>query len=610
MSKAIAIKYYRRLLLCLILFSFAGLHAQERDTLNIYKKIKRSASKHKVSKLLYEAIFVEPIRQQYEKKPLSNEQKKRDPNAKYVGKIIRTITIIVYNPFGYSVNDTFTRNTNKLQRTGNKLHIRTRHRIIRNILLFGPDDTVQLIRITESERLLRQAGYINDARITIVGDRKADSVDVVVKVLDKWSLDVTVSGGTTGGWIRFRDRNLSGLGHTYEQRIGYYTTTGYDYRGNYNISNIKNTFITSNLYYATTKAETKIGISFNRPFYSPLTRWAGGVEGNRIWGRYLYTDTVEPKERYVPLDYYNYDFWLARSYALGKRKRTEKNSNIITGLRYSELRYLQRPSFAIDTNMLNVHTDIYLANIGYSLRKYYKDQFIYRFGANEDVPEGLLIQAIYGVIQKELKGVRYYSGFEVSHGSHYKKFGYFSGSFIYGTYYKTGVKNNSTINASVFYFSDLKQKGKWYFRNFVNYKFVHGLNKEPYERITLKPGEMYGFDPGDLLGTGKMILNLEAVAYAPYNIIGFKFAPIAFIGFGMLESDTKKYLSSKIYQAYSIGALLRNENLLNSSFEFTVGFYPELPGGGRDVFKFNPIGSFTLKVRSFDVGKPSTVGYD
>ncbi len=599
------------ILICCLLLT-AGLHGQERDTLDIYKRIRKSAYKHKFTKLLYQAIFVEPVPQQYESKPLSDEQKQTDPNARFAGKIIGDIRVIVYDPFGHAVNDTFTRKINKLQKAGNSFHITTRQRVIRNILLFRIHDTVQIIRITESERLLRQASYINDARIFIEGDMLSDSVTVTVKVLDKWNYDAAASGSTNGGYVRIRDRNVSGWGQTYEQRIAFNVTTGWDFRGNYNVANIKRTYISSDLYYQTNQDETKTGIAFNRPFYSPLARWAWGAEGSRTWGIYRYSDTTEPKDRSTALNYYNQDYWLGRSFALGKHKKTDKISNIALGARYAMARYLARPSFAIDSHYLNADQDIYLASIGYSLRKYYKDQFIYRFGANEDVPEGIRLQATYGVIQKQIVGLRNYYGFDISNGKHLKGIGYISVYAGYGTLFRQGHPSNSTINSGFIYFTDLYQRGKWYFRNFVNYKLIKGINKMPYERLTLQTNELYGFAPGDLTGTGKMLLNLEAVAYAPYNIIGFKFAPVALAGFGILENGAQKFSTGKIYQAYSVGLLVRNENLLNSSFEFSVGFYPELPGpeARRDVFRLNPIGSFSLKVRSFDISKPGIIAYE
>lgn len=583
------------------------MNAQKRDTLDVYKRIKRTAYKHKFTTLVFQSVFIDPVPQRYEKKPLSDEQIKKDPNAKFVGKIIRNIIITVYDPFGYSVNDTFSRYINMVQTLGNKVHITSRERIIKNLLLFDEGDSVELIRITESERLLRAMRYINDARIIIKRTKRSDSVDVIVKVLDKWSLDVSLDASTNGGSVRVRDRNFSGLGQTYEQKVGYYKTTGYEYIGNYNFSNIKNTYIAANLYYSTTKEETKTGIALGRTFYSPLTRWAGGAESNKIWGRFHYRDTID---KFETLNYYNGDYWLARSFAFGKKKKTQMNSNIVIGARYAAMRYLQKPSFNIDTGLFNLNSDLYLGSIGYSFRKYYKDMFIYRFGANEDVAEGVLIQFTYGLLQKEIKGQRYYAGFEISKGKHFKKAGYFSGSISYGTLYKNGFESNSTINAGGTYFSNLYQKKKWYFRHFAYYKFTHGLNKEIYEKVTLNSSEMYGFNAGILNGTGKMLLNIEGIVYTPYNVIGFKFAPVLSIGFGMLETPTQKFTNSKIYQAYSLGLLIRNENLLNASFEFTLGFYPEQPDGGRDVFKFNPIGSFRLKVRSFDISKPNMVEFN
>ena len=82
------------------------------------------------------------------------------------------------------------------------------------------------------------------------------------------------------------------------------------------------------------------------------------------------------------------------------------------------------------------------------------------------------------------------------------------------------------------------------------------------------------------------------------------------IGYGMLESDSVKLLNSKIFQSYAIGLLIRNENLLNASFEITYGFYPNLPDNNKAFYRFNPAISFTLKVKSFAISKPDVVGYN
>lgn len=601
-----------KLLLLCGFFCQAGHLCSQADTLKLYKDMRRAAYKHKVTRWIYDGIFVNPVPQKYDDKPLSDEQRATDPKAAYTGRIIRNIRVIVYDPFGHSVNDETHPGVNGLQKIGNSLHITTRKRVIRNVLLFKRYDTVALFNITESERLLRAMAYVNDARIFVSGPAGSDSADILVKVLDRWNLDGSISASMTGGYVRIRDKNLGGFGQTYQQVCSYSTDGSYLFSGDYNVSNLRNTFISSDLYYSTTQDDTRAGARLNRGFYSPIARWAGGVEASRTWSSFKYTDTTEKADKKVPLNYYNTDYWLARSFALGKKKNAGMNSNIITGARYSNAHYLDRPSFDLDTNYINVNTNIYLGSIGYSLRTYYKDQFIYRFGANEDVPEGVLVQFTSGIVDKEILSWRYYSGFDLSGGKHFKHFGYLSAGASYGTLHRPGYRFNSTLNGALSYFSNLYRGGHWYFRNFVNYKMVYGLNKQSYERITLNPAEMYGFNPGAINGTEKMILNVEMVAYAPYNIIGFKFAPVLLAGLGVLGNQGSSMLrkDNTIYQAYSVGMLIRNENLLNSSFEFSVGFYPQTPDGKYNTFKLNPVGSFSLKVRSFDIGQPSTAGFN
>lgn len=586
-----------------------------KDTLWLYKKIKKYAYKHRFTKELYHAVFVDPAPRKYEEKPLSDQQKVEDPNTPFVGKYIRAIYVQVFDPFGYSVNDTTSKITNRYQKLGNKYHITTRHRIILNLLLFKPDDTVDLLKFTESERILRDARYINDARIYIVNaNDNSDCVDVKVVVHDRWTLDAPISGSFTGGHVTLRDRNIAGSGQVFEQYVGYTIPTQYyDFHGKYNIANIKRTFISSDVSYSTTPDATQTGFSFDRPFFSPIALWAGGVSGSKTWGTYKYADSVDgiPYERKHRLDQINYDVWVAFNYkpGLGKRKN-RRVSNLVLALRHAGTRFQSRPSFLIDTNKINSNSALYLGSAGYSLNKYYKDQYIFRFGANEDIPEGFRIQFLYGFLQREDIGFRYYNGIDIARGKHIEGIGYLSANATYGTFYNKSVRNDATLNLGLTYFSDLlKNKQKWYFRQFVYLKYVYGVNKPSYSTITLRSDELYGFNSGSLLGTSKIVLNLEGVTYCPYNLIGFKVAPLALMGFGMIENQTYRLLKGPVYQAYAVGLLIRNENLLSSSFEITYGLYPNLPDDNKRFYRFNPSISFKLKVNAFDISKPVTVDY-
>ncbi len=607
--------------LCLFLFIGSPLHAQTqdtfkiknktriKDTLDIYKRIQKSANKYKFTRFIYSTIFIDPAPLKYDKKPLSDAQIVKDPNLVFEGKIIRKITITILDPFGYSANDTSQESINSLQKLGNSVHILSQKRVVQNRLLFKSYDKVFLAKIRESERLLRTANFINDAKIYINASLPlSDSVDIKIRVQDKWTIDPSISIGTTSASIRLRDKNLLGMGHTFDQKFKYDLNSGSQYNNNYIISNIRNTFISANANYFTKKYNQNLGIQFDRPFYSIFTKYAGGASVNKTWGTFLYTDSLE---KHTKLNYINMDFWFARGFTIPVSKHNIRTGvRLIAAIRYANLQFQQRPTFNIDTNKSNAHNALYLGSFGLSFRKYYKDQYIYRFGANEDVPEGLLVQALYGYYQKEFTGIWKYRGLEISQGKHIPHFGYISANVNYGTLFQNAKNKNSTLTAGIYYFSNLSLENKWYIRQFVNLKYIQGFNKSPLERITLRSDEMFGFRSGILVGTTKMLLNLSTVMYAPYNLIGFKFAPVVLIGLGMLETRPKSIFTSKIYQSYALGLLIRNESLLNSSFEITGGMYPNLPDQSHAVYKLNPVVSFTLRVMSFAISKPNMVVFE
>jgi len=585
----------------------------QRDTLAIYKKLKKFSYKHKTTKLIFHAIFVDPAPRKYEKKPLSQEQHKQDPNLKYKGKIIRSIEVQVFDPFGYSVNDTLNYTpVNSVQELGNRLHVTTRKRIIRNLLLFKAGDQVDEIKISESERLIRAIGYANDARIYITKANLPpnDSVDIKVVVQDRWAIDMPIKAGLTGGRITLRDKNIVGSGQRFEQVVLLKTSGEYLLAGSHTVTNISDTYISSIVNYSKNNDATRAGFSFDRPFFSALAKWAGGVAFNQTWASYKYSDPIENIEKSLDLTYHSNDLWLARNFKVKSGSSVNSRlSNVVLAVRYAKTNFEQRPSFDIDSNRFNLNTTLYLGSIGFSLSKFYKDQFIFRFGANEDIPEGTIAQVLYGVSYMEQNDVRIYAGADISKGIHFNNVGYFSVNASYGSYFNQ-TQNSSTLNLGFTYFTDLMRSQRWYFRQFIYGKYVSGFNKLPHERITLRSDELYGFNSGSLTGVSKLLLNLESVIYTPYNFLGFRFAPLLLAGFGTIKNNGAKLFSGPIYQSYAVGVLFRNENLLTPSFQLTFGFYPNPPDANLKNNKFNPVTGISVKFRSFGISKPSVVGFE
>ena len=593
-------------------YSINTTNHHKNDSLRIYKKIKQIAYKNKIGSWVYNAIFHNPETTTLPESQTSKEVMHINPFLKFKGCIIKSIKITVYDPFGYNTNDTIKHSINKAQRFGNNTHITTRQFIIINKLLFKQNDSINPLAITESERILREAVFVNDATIYINASSNKDSVNVNVIVHDKWPITVPILITDLYTSVRFRNLNLFGIGQQFEQYGKLSKPNELEFNGYYGIANIDHTYISSNFGYFNNKDGTDVTLSFDRPFFSPLTPWAGGVTFAHSWKTYQYSDSVIKDIKLMPVNSLSYDIWTGKSYKLFKLKKDKsyfnQSTNIITGGRYYARKFLKKPSESIDSSKTNFNTDAILGNIAFSIQQYYKDKFIYRFGANEDVPEGLIIQFIYGGIKQEYKKIRYYTGIEIARAKHFKV-GYFSATFSYGIFFNKLTANDITTNYKVYYFSNLYKKGKWFFREFLNLNFVHGENKLNGETITFNNNELYGFENRTLTGNTKITLSSETVAYLPYQLIGFRFAPVITIGLGIIGNQTHKLFSSNLYQAYTLGLMLRNENLLTSTFQFSVGAYPYFPDNGTFVLKYNPIASFTLRVRGFSVSKPEFISY-
>ena len=363
-------------------------HKQKRDSTRLYKKIKKFAYKHKFTTWAYHSVFVEPKPEEYPTKPATRKQGKIvNPYLKFQGYTIKNINITVYDPFGHSVNDTILHEINPAEKLVNNVHTTTRHWVIINKLLFKPNDTINALVISETERLLRQAVFVSDARIFLTGIKNSDSVDVNVIVQDKWAVTAPVLITDVSGNIKFRNQNLFGIGQQFEQYVGFKRPDIMDYNGYYNIANLDNTYISANLSYRTNKDGTNLVLAFDRPFYSPLSTWAGGISLLHAQYFYNYTDTLDGALKVANLNNYGYDVWLGKSIKLNNTKSFySQSNNLIIGGRYYNTSYFKRPVIANDILQYNSNTSAFIGNVGFAVQQYYKDKFIYRFGANEDVP--------------------------------------------------------------------------------------------------------------------------------------------------------------------------------------------------------------------------------
>lgn len=595
----------RMLIACLFLFAYAS---WAQDSLKLYRKIETIASKKKFTHFVYRAIFVEPKTTEYPAQPSTQQGEIINPYLRYQDKLIAHVRVRVGDPFGFQVSDTLSVPQNWLEKSGNRLHVCTKKWVVENKLLFKENEKLDPLALSESERLLRQSTFASDARILV---RELDSarVDVIVLVQDKWSITVPIEITTHNFNANLRDRNFLGLGYTFEQYAGYSTPASYVFSGAYSLQNIDNTYISSTLRYRTDNNGTVTGISFDRPFFSPLTLWAGGVSLSHTQHFYEYTDASDGGQKKLSVTNGGLDLWAGRALKiLHDGKLLKQSHNLVVSARYFTTKFFERPYPAEDILRSDNNTWGAIGSVGFAVQQFYKNKYIYRFGASEDVPAGLIVQFVYGLQKKEYDYPRFYSGFQVARAGHLP-IGYLSGTLTSGIFFNRQYTNDITSRADLYYFSDLIKANRWYVRQFANSYFVRGWHKLYGEKLSLDASDLYGIGGNPMTGNSKWVLRLETVAYAPYNLAGFHIAPVFMAGYGMLGTEDKSVLRSTIYQAYSLGILFRNENLLNSTFQVSFGLYPYDGSGNSYVLKYNPVTSFTIRVRPFLVGKPDFVGY-
>ena len=103
-------------------------------------------------------------------------------------------------------------------RWANALHVLTQERFIRSLLLFREGDKLDPARLAESERILRDTGFLSPVNIT--AHPAPGGAEVVVETHDQWTLEAGVSFGMFGRrkhkGASLSDENFLGWGKTLE----------------------------------------------------------------------------------------------------------------------------------------------------------------------------------------------------------------------------------------------------------------------------------------------------------------------------------------------------------------------------------------------------------
>ncbi|WP_242927815.1 hypothetical protein [Pontibacter vulgaris] len=498
-------------------------------------------------------------------------------------KIVRRIDIRTLDAFGYSINDTSRVPRNALEKAANSVHIKTGRGLIRNKLLFKKNEPLEPLALVESERLLRQTEYLLDARI-VVNELTStnDSVDVFVVTKDVFSIggSGSYSPSSGSGRISLRDLNFLGQGHqvrtTY--RFNMDRPRPWELAGYYTVENIGKTYVSADINYVDQNYYKEKSAYLRRDFFSTNTKYAGAVGMASIEELILIPSTPQDTiAHYEQLGYLKRDMWIGRSfkfktYNLGYEPR----SRLIVGLRLTDTDYSKIPTTNFQDNT------VLLGSVGYSLRRYYKDRFLYGFGRTEDIPAGTLFMFTAGY-EKGVVASRRYFGVESSFAKYSTGKGYFYGRAAYGSFIRDDNWEQGVLDLETLYFTRLYENGNWKLRQFIIGRGTFGINRNPEDLININnENGLRGFRSDMLRGSRRVVLNYEANLYTPLSLLGFRLAALAFADVAWLSSgNTSSPFKEKPFQGYGIGFRFRNEYLSFSTIQVLFAYYPKLPDTGN-----------------------------
>lgn len=571
----------------------------DHTTRIFYDSLRYRASRTLLGRRIYDLVIVPP--EEYNEKIISNRS--ISEFTAHNGLSVNSVKIIRLHPFG---TDIMNPDSDQSGTTGdlllNRTHWKTRESIIRKYLLFGNGDTISGLLLSETERNLRNLPFIFDARIVVVPLSESDA-DILVITRDSYSAGGDFSyRSPEKGEVSLFERNIAGYAHGLELGIPYDLTLSNrpGIRLKYSVNNIVRSYADLDIVLLATPAERNYGFSLKRDFISAESEYAGGITVREV-----YTSTgPDTVSKEFPLEFTFQDYWFARSFLLSRNSL----ARIIVGTRYIHNNVYERPEIDPLSYYSLQKYQLYLGSITFSMQRFYKTSYIYNYGRTEDIPYGIFASFTAGREINEFKRRNYY-GLHLSAGNSPGRIGYINLAAGASLFSVNGITEQGVIDLSASYFTSLLTAGNWKLRGFIRAGHTAGFNRYTDEYLTLGKGNMVtGFTNDSIRGQSRTVVNTEFVAFSPLRVYGFRFTFFAFSDFAIMNRCISNQASYTPVKAIGGGIRIRNNNLILSTFQIRLAWYPGIPDFSETRF-VNFSGEQLLRPRGFDAGPPSVLVY-
>ncbi|MBX2931182.1 MAG: hypothetical protein KF781_04445 [Chitinophagaceae bacterium] len=540
------------------------------------------------------------------------------PFNKYKGYTIRHIYVKQLD-FTQNINDSSISKRNLGIRIADALHKQTREKYIRYNLFFDEGDKLIPYLLADNERYLRDIDYIQDARLQIVPIDN-NTVDVMVISKDVFSLGGNVdAGGLDNFNIELKDENLFGHAQKFSLKMLYddsrNPTIGYG--AEYLKRNMGGSFLDwttgfrtfNNAFNSWRKEETVFYTRVDRPLVSPYLPFTGSAElSYRQTANAYLTDSLyksDYKYRYV-----EFDVWAGYNLGAKRYLKTNTQSRI---RKFISLRAFHKKFQEVPGLYKNNYSFIYqnitgvLGAVTIFKQNFYKTNFIYGFGRNEDVPEGFSFSAIAGWTNRQGVSSPYY-GIDFNRNYFNRKGNYYNYTFRLGGYLYNGQFYDTDVLLNLEYFSHLKHiGGLWYTRYFLNAGITHQIRPSLNQPLFLSsPFGLQEIDNGTVAAQTRFTLKNELTIYNKWKLLGFRFAGFVFGNGSLLTPRKAKFTKSDFYSSFGTGLRTRNESLIFGTLELRASYFPRI-NFGMNHFKIDINTDIRFKYNSTFIKRPDFV---
>lgn len=596
--------FSKKSILCLIVLTsfFSLANAQEKKD-SIYYKIEEFSDKRRFTKFINRFIF----RREADSASVKSRTEKQAQET-YDGKYIRKIRIETIDPFGYNTKekkeksrwyDWFT----------NHLHSNTRISTVKNYLLFQKNEEYNAQKLYESERLLREMPFVNRVNIA-VENTSNDSIDVVVKVLDSWSLKPRFSYSGSKIGMGVTEENFLGLGHEADFLYRNDSKQKQDYLyGSYTAYNLFGSFINAQILGERDfwKNE-RINLNARRDFFSPLTKWAGGFTFEYFMRNVLLPIENEKAFPEVQIKVYSQDLWGGYQIPVSSNNEERVSSNLALIGRFQNYQYKDNPY--LDRFGYFTSYSSFLASAGFIQRKFSVEKNIFQYDLPEDIAYGYSAYLTGGVLSRSNEMMPY-AGVSASYGD-FTKIGYFNVKAQFGRFFNEDSQNRESFRLDGTYFTNLMD---WKFakvRHFFSPTLALGNPQHNYsyrDRINLSSREDFPIYNADFIGTKKLVLRYQLQLFVNRTWKNFHFSPYLTTAVGWLAMPDDNLLKTYANTKIGIGVLINNPYLVFNRIQISFTYYPRVPFDNNSVFDFNSNRNNLLPMNSFATDIPHFVNF-